>query len=97
MEDLPQATLTFNDSKGMLHFGAEVGLCHLNQIHKPALSCLWKYSALAGLHGNPELSLTVLAIATFLVANGFRAAVADVTCNCFAEACGYAVDRRSSP
>ena len=58
--------MTFDDPKGMLHPGAEVGFRRLNQIQKPALCCLWKHSALAGLHGNPELSLAVLEIATFL-------------------------------
>jgi hypothetical protein len=62
----------------MLHFGAEVGFRRLNQFQKPALWFLWKHSVLAGLHGNPELSLAVLEIVTFLVANGFRAVVADV-------------------
>jgi hypothetical protein len=62
----------------MLHFGAEVSLRRLNQIQKPALRCLWKHSALAGSHGNPELSFAVLELVSFLVANGFRAAVADV-------------------
>ena len=62
----------------MFHFGAEVGLRRLNQIQKPALWCLWKHSALAGLHGNSELCFAVLELVSFLVANGFRVAVADV-------------------
>jgi hypothetical protein len=53
----------------MLHFGAEVGFRRLNQIHKPAIWCLWKHSALTGLHGNSELSFAVLEIATFLDAD----------------------------
>ena len=53
----------------MLHFGAEVGFRRLNQIQKPALWCLWKHSVLAGLHGNPELSLAALEIVTFLKAD----------------------------
>jgi len=69
VEDLPEAKLTFNDPKGMLHFGSEVGFRRLNQIQKPALWCLWKHSALAGLHGNSELSLAVLEIITFLDAD----------------------------
>ena len=50
----------------MLHLGAEVGLRRLHQIQKSALWCLWKHSALAGLHGNPELSLAVLEVVSFL-------------------------------
>ena len=37
VEDLPEAKLTFDDPKGMLHFGGEVGVRRLNQIQKPAL------------------------------------------------------------
>jgi hypothetical protein len=43
----------------MLHFGEEEGFRRLNQIQKPALWCLWKHSALAGLNRNSELSLAV--------------------------------------
>jgi hypothetical protein len=53
----------------MLHFGAEVAFRRLNQIQKPALWCLWKHSALAGLHGTPELSLTDLEVVSFLDAD----------------------------
>jgi hypothetical protein len=53
----------------MLHFGAEVGFRRLKQIQKPALWCLWKHSSLAGLHGNPELSLAGLEVVSFLDAN----------------------------
>ncbi len=59
----------------MLHVGAEVGLRRLNQIQNPALSCLWKHSALAGLHGNPELSYAALELFSLLVAIGIRVAV----------------------
>ena len=69
VEDLPESELTFDDPKGMLHFGAEVGFRRLNQIQNPALWCLWKNSALAGLHGNPELSLAVLEVVSFLDAD----------------------------
>ncbi|MEA5443624.1 hypothetical protein [Cyanobium gracile] len=48
-----------------------------------------KHSALAELHGNPELSFTVLEITTVLDS--------DVACNCFAEARGYAVDEALIP
>ena len=40
VENLPESELTFDYPKGMLHFGAEVGLRRLNQIQKPALLCL---------------------------------------------------------
>ena len=78
VEDLPEAKLTFDDPKGLLNFGAEVGFRRLNQIKKPALRCLWKHSPLAVLHRNSELSLAVLEIVPFLVAKSFHAAVADV-------------------
>ena len=69
IEDLSEAELTFDDPKGMFHFGPEVGLCRLNQIQKPALRCLWKHSAMAGLHGNSELCFAVLEFVSFLDAD----------------------------
>lgn len=36
VEDLPESELTFDNAKGMLYFGAEVGFRRLNQIQKPA-------------------------------------------------------------
>lgn len=66
VEDLPESKLSFNDPKGILHFGAEVDFRRLIQIQKPALWSLWKHSALAGLHGNSELSFALLEIITFL-------------------------------
>ena len=91
-KNLSEAELTVDDPKGMVHFGAEVGLCRLNQIQKSALWRLWTYSALAGLHGNSELSLAVLDIATFLVAMGFRVAVADGATHPIGEAFCAAVE-----
>ena len=64
----------------MIHFGAEVGLCRLNQIQKSALWCLWTYSALAEFHGNSELSLAVLDIATFLHADGATHSMGEAFC-----------------
>ena len=66
----------------MFHFGAEVGFRRLNQIQAPAMWCLLKHSALAGLYRNLEFSVAVLEITTFLVANGNRCA----------EAVGYGID-----
>jgi hypothetical protein len=40
VEDLPKAQLTFDDTKGMLHFGSEAGFRRLNQVQMPALSYL---------------------------------------------------------
>jgi hypothetical protein len=59
----------------MVHAGAEVGLRRLIQIQNPALSCLCNHSALAGLHGSPELSYAALELFSLLVAIGIRVAV----------------------
>ena len=64
----------------MDHFGAEVDLRRLNQIQKPALWCLWTYSALAGLHGSPELSLAALDLAMFLNADGATHSIGEAFC-----------------
>ena len=73
-KNLPAAKLTFDKSKGMLRFNVEVSLHRLIQIQKPALCCFWNHSVLAGLHGNPELSIAVLDIATLF--NADRACIA---------------------